>query len=149
MLRDTNEAVREKVLEIERQQHELERSVACRDRLQGQIKAQQEQNEQLEAGLRDMTSEYLACQKYYEERRRSRPLGAVRRIFEKERPEDWRPWHKDRYAPSEESVQRHMTSPQRTTSPHQRQRHSPNSRQSLRRSRSGSPPPRPVTIPYY
>ena len=118
LLEDTERAVAERMREITEKQRELDRATGRTHELQEALWLQEQRNAELEAGLRGTTSEIVACRRYYEEKQERRSRSPVRRIFSKARPEDWRPWHQEKYRPSEETVTRSMRSPPRTASPH-------------------------------
>eukprot|EP00667_Euglena_gracilis_P001342 EG_transcript_1341 len=104
VLLEARRAVDEKVREIEAKQRDLRQFEERTAELQQQIEAQQQENGELEEELRHLCGETLAFQRYYELKKQNRHFKTIRKVFEKEKPSDYKPWMQ--YMPSEHTVER-------------------------------------------
>eukprot|EP00669_Euglena_mutabilis_P009359 TRINITY_DN4270_c0_g1_i1.p2 TRINITY_DN4270_c0_g1~~TRINITY_DN4270_c0_g1_i1.p2 ORF type:complete len:340 (+),score=170.44 TRINITY_DN4270_c0_g1_i1:783-1802(+) len=95
-------AVEEKGKEVAAKQKDLRTFEERTRELQRQIEAQEHQNGELEDDLRGLCAENIAFQRYYELKKQGRHFKRVRKIFEKDRPDDYKPWME--YMPSEHTV---------------------------------------------
>jgi len=106
-LKEAQHAVDGKVKEIGAKQKELRAAQAATVRLEGKIAAQEQENNELEADLKALCGEKIAFERYYEHKKRNRKFSSVRKLFEKDKPQEYKPWLQ--HLPSEGTVERSMS----------------------------------------